>query len=103
MVSSFPLVKLISLAIKQISKPLANKIKTEAIENEFFRNYICLPPAQLYHWFEINIKRRLLNLGKPKEFTKLNEKMGIELGAELLGEFIIFGVAAITLFFEYNR
>lgn len=62
-----------------------------------------MPPAQLYHWLEVNVKMRLLNLGKPAEVPKLNETMAIELGAELLGETIIFGIAALTIVGEYIR
>jgi len=42
----FPLVKLGYLAVKQISKPLANAIKHKAKTTPFLRNYILLPPAQ---------------------------------------------------------
>ncbi|KAK4337057.1 hypothetical protein RND71_044187 [Anisodus tanguticus] len=40
---------------------------------------------------------KLMNIGKPREVVKLNEAMAIDLGAELLGEFVIFTVAAATL------
>ncbi|XP_067138712.1 putative OPA3-like protein CG13603 [Centruroides vittatus] len=100
---AFPIVKLGALALKQLSKPLANGIKSRAKNSHFFRTYICMPPAQLYNWLEVNVKMRLLNLGKPSEVQKLNENMAIELGAELLGETIIFSIAAITLTAEYVR
>ena len=56
-----------------------------------------MPPAQMYHYFDVNVKMRLMNVGKPREVVKLNEAMAIDLGAELLGEFIIFFVASATL------
>jgi hypothetical protein len=97
MVAPFPIVKLGVLAVRQISKPLANAIKARAKQSPFFSTYVCMPPAQLYHWIEVNVKMKLLNLGKPREVKKLNEAMAIDLGAELLGEFVIFSVAAVTL------
>lgn len=100
---AFPIMKLAALAVRQISKPLANKLKSRAKNSHFFRTYICMPPAQMYHWMEVNVKMRLLNLGKPTEVSKLNENMAIELGAELLGEAIIFAVAVFTLTAEYIR
>ncbi|XP_053204775.1 optic atrophy 3 protein homolog [Panonychus citri] len=103
MSSSFPLVKLISLAVRQMSKPLANRIKEKAKSSLFFRTYICMPPAQTYHWIEVNVKMKLLNLGKPNQVTKLNENSAIELGAELLGESIIFCIAVITVTLEFMR
>ncbi|XP_076306029.1 optic atrophy 3 protein homolog [Tachypleus tridentatus] len=100
---AFPLVKLGLLAVRQIAKPLANWIKTRAKRSFFFRTYICMPPAQMYNWMEVNVKMRMLNLGKPSEVPKLNEAMAIELGAELLGEAIIFFVAAASIIAEYIR
>ncbi|KFM63192.1 putative OPA3-like protein, partial [Stegodyphus mimosarum] len=100
---AFPLVKLAALALRQISKPLANRLKNRAKNSLFFRTYICMPPAQLYHWVEVNVKMRMLNLGKPTEVPKLNEAMAIELGADLLGEATIFMVAVLTLTAEYVR
>uniref|UniRef100_A0A023G6P0 OPA3-like protein n=1 Tax=Amblyomma triste TaxID=251400 RepID=A0A023G6P0_AMBTT len=102
-VAAFPIAKLAALAFRQLSKPLANRIKQRAKSSHFFRTYVCMPPAQIYHWVEVNVKMRILNLGKPTEVPKLNEAMAIELGAELLGEMIIFGAAAATLIAEYMR
>ena len=133
---AFPIIKLGTLAFRQIAKPLANVIKNRAKESPFFRTYICMPPAQTYHWLEVNVKMKLLGmsfililkpitpnpseqtsdcmltlliyyliqgLGKPSSVQKLNEQMAIELGAEMLGEFIIFSAAVITLGLEYTR
>ncbi|XP_050030632.1 optic atrophy 3 protein homolog [Dermacentor andersoni] len=102
-VAAFPIAKLAALAFRQLSKPLANRIKQGAKSSPFFRTYVCMPPAQLYHWVEVNVKMRILNLGKPSEVPPLNEAMAIELGAELLGEMIIFASAAATLVAEYLR
>ena len=45
-VGAFPLFKLVSLAVKQISKPVANSLKSAAKQNEFFRRYVCIWPGQ---------------------------------------------------------
>ena len=42
----FPLIKLGYLALKHISKPLANTIKLKAKTTPFLRNRILLPAAQ---------------------------------------------------------
>jgi len=101
--AAFPLAKLAYLAVKQISKPFASKIKDGAKRSHFFRTYVCMPPAQFYHWVEVNIKMKMLNLGKPTEVPKLNEAMAIELGAELLGEGVVFVFASACLVAEYIR
>lgn len=62
-----------------------------------------MPPAQLYHWVEVNVKARLLNLGSPKEVVKLNEQAAIDLGSELIGDVFIFSVGAAAVIAEYTR
>uniref|UniRef100_A0A0K8W532 Putative OPA3-like protein CG13603 n=1 Tax=Bactrocera latifrons TaxID=174628 RepID=A0A0K8W532_BACLA len=102
-IGAFPAAKLGVLAIKQISKPIANVIKSNAKQSPIFRKYVCMPPAQLYNWVEVKTKMWALNLGKPVAVPPLNEAMAIELGANLLGEAIIFVIGAAVLIFEYTR
>lgn len=102
-IGAFPLIKLGALALRQISKPLANHLKHRAKNSDFFRTKICMPPAQFYHWCEVNVKARMLNLRKPKEVVKLNEQAAIDLGAELIGEMVMFLIAAATILAEYTR
>lgn len=49
-VGAFPLAKLFSLAIKQISKPVANSIKTAAKQSPAFRKYVCMFSGQGKPW-----------------------------------------------------
>ncbi|XP_001602569.1 putative OPA3-like protein CG13603 [Nasonia vitripennis] len=102
-VGVFPALKLGVLFIKQISKPLSKIIVNQAKNHPVFRTYFIIPPAQFYHWAEVKAKMYLMNLGKPTKVAKLNEQMAIELGASLMGEVIIFGVAGGCLVLEYNR
>ena len=52
---------------------------------------------------EIKTKMWAMNLGKPTNIPQLNEAMAIELGANLLGEIIIFTIGAGLLILEYAR
>lgn len=61
-VGAFPLIKLGALAVRQVAKPLANLIKSRAKNSKFFRDYICMPPAQMYHYFDVNVKMKLLGM-----------------------------------------
>ncbi|XP_037675122.1 optic atrophy 3 protein isoform X1 [Choloepus didactylus] len=101
-VGAFPMAKLIYLGIRQVSKPLANRIKEAARRSEFFKTYICLPPAQLYHWVEMRTKMRIMGF-RGTAIKPLNEEAAAELGAELLGEATIFIVGGGCLVFEYSR
>uniref|UniRef100_A0A0A9ZE59 OPA3-like protein CG13603 n=1 Tax=Lygus hesperus TaxID=30085 RepID=A0A0A9ZE59_LYGHE len=97
-----PMTKLIYLFIRQVSRPMSNKIIRYATTHPRFRSYLTRP-AQVYNWCEVKMKMWVMNLGKPVEIPKLNEAMAIELGANLLGETIIFSIAALLLFLEYSR
>ncbi|XP_011260368.2 optic atrophy 3 protein homolog [Camponotus floridanus] len=102
-VGVFPALKLGVLFIKQISKPLAKFLVNQAKSHAIFRTYIIMPPAQFYHWAEVKAKMYIMNLGKPTKVAKLNESMAIDLGASLMSEMIIFGVAGGCVILEYNR
>ncbi|XP_053680118.1 putative OPA3-like protein CG13603 isoform X2 [Anopheles nili] len=102
-VGAFPAAKLGVLAMKQVSKPIANLLKERAKNSPFFRKYVCMPPAQFYNWMEVKTKMWALNLGKPTSVPVLNEAMAIDLGANLLGEIIIFTIGAGLLLLEYQR
>ncbi|XP_043210483.1 putative OPA3-like protein CG13603 isoform X1 [Amphibalanus amphitrite] len=108
---SFPLSKLGILIIRQISRPIANSMKERAKNHYFFRTYVCMPPAQIYHWCEVKTRLWVLGLGRSGEIPKLNETMAIEIGANMIGEGaallllagIVFAIAATILIYEYNR
>ncbi|XP_076283444.1 optic atrophy 3 protein homolog [Lasioglossum baleicum] len=102
-VGVFPALKLGVLFVRQISKPIAKFLVSQAKNHPVFRTYFIIPPAQFYHWAEVKAKMYVMNLGKPTKVAKLNEAMAIELGANLMGEVIIFSVAGGCLVLEYNR
>ncbi|VVC41463.1 Optic atrophy 3-like [Cinara cedri] len=100
---AFPAAKLGALLLRQVSKPIANFVKERAKQSPVFRSYVCMPPAQLYNWCEVKMKMYFMNLGTAGKVKPLSETMAIELGSNLLGEGIIFVVAAALLLLEYNR
>ncbi|XP_068173937.1 optic atrophy 3 protein homolog [Antennarius striatus] len=101
-VGAFPIAKLLYLGVRQLSKPVANRIKAGARRSDFFRNYICLPPAKLYHWIEMRTKMRIVGF-RDATIKPLNEDAASELGAELLGEALIFLVGGGCMVLEYSR
>lgn len=102
-IAAFPLAKLGALALRQIAKPMANHLKVRAKDSNFFRNGVCIPVGQMYHTIEVKVKAKMLNLKNPAEVVRLNEQAAIDLGAELIGEVVIFIVAAATIVAEYAR
>ena len=105
-----PLVNLGFLVIKQVSKPFAKFIAAEAKEHKIFKDWICIPIAQKFHFLEVVVKMRSL---KPKKGTKgagsrvtrvpaLNEARAVELGSELLSEIIVLSISVSTAVILYN-
>ncbi|XP_050718369.1 putative OPA3-like protein CG13603 isoform X2 [Eriocheir sinensis] len=102
----FPLAKLAFLFVKQVARPLSSSIRRTAVQNTFFRENICLPPARFYHWCEVRMKMYVMNLGKSGQnatIPKLSEEAAIELGGNLLGEGVIFTIAVAILAYEVSR
>ena len=103
--AAFPLAKLGFLVIKQVSKPIAKSIAERAKVSPFFKNWVCIPVAQLFHFYEVRVKMATLNLGTGKvtKVPKLSETQAVQQGAELLSEMIILSIASSILIYEYNR
>ncbi|XP_060928582.1 optic atrophy 3 protein homolog [Limanda limanda] len=101
-VGAFPIAKLLYLGVRQMSKPVANRIKAGARRSEFFKSYICLPPAQIYHRVEMRTKMRIMGF-RGSTIKPLNEDKAVELGAELLGEAFIFLIGTGCIVLEYSR
>jgi len=103
--AAFPVAKLGFLLIKQVSKPFAKSIAARAKTSPLFKNWVCIPVAQAFHFYEVKMKMRALNLGTGKvtKVPKLTETKAVEQGAEILSEFIIISIASGILIYEYNR
>lgn len=97
----FPMSKLLYMYVKRLAQPLATRLIVRAKHNDNFKNYLCLPPANLYHFYEAKVKFKVLNIGKirMKKVPKLLEKDAIVLGANLLSEFVIYAVASGGIYF----
>ncbi|VEU20000.1 DEKNAAC100761 [Brettanomyces naardenensis] len=94
-------VKLSTLFIRQISKPVANVIKAEAKNHAGFKRF-CVAVAQNLHFFDNSLKMRLLK-HPPRPIRPLNEARAIENGANFLSESFIFLVASGAVLFETSR
>jgi len=102
-VGAFPAAKLGLVLIKQISKPIANGIANRARKSKTFREYFCIPVAQFFHWYDVKVRMRVLNLGKVTSVPKMDDKKAIETGAQLLSEFILIAIGSAIVIWEYNR
>ncbi|KXS16394.1 optic atrophy 3-like protein [Gonapodya prolifera JEL478] len=86
-------VKIGFLAIRMIAKPITNGIKSTAKNHPGFKQF-CVTVAQTYHNVDIRLNATLMGGPKPETVRPLTEAKAVELGADFLGEFIMFAVAA---------
>ena len=60
-----------------------------------FRRFIVLPPARLYHFYDVKMRMRLRNLGKGvTAVPELTEEKAVELGSQLAAEMVFMGAAS---------
>ncbi|KAL0083553.1 optic atrophy 3 protein-domain-containing protein [Phycomyces blakesleeanus] len=93
--------KLGSLLIRTLAKPVATSIKTQAKQHPTFREF-CINVAQQSHKLEMTLKMKFL--GYKKEVIRpLNDARAIESGANFLSESFVFSVAATIIIAESWR
>ncbi|EKM77272.1 hypothetical protein AGABI1DRAFT_62322, partial [Agaricus bisporus var. burnettii JB137-S8] len=93
--------KIATLVIRTVAKPIASRIKTQAKEHDRFRTF-CVDLAQLLHRSEIQLRTNIL--GEPTRHVRpLSESRAIENGANFLAEGFLFTVAASLIISETWR
>ncbi|KAJ6833803.1 optic atrophy 3 protein-like protein [Iris pallida] len=97
-----PVVKLGTLVLKTIAKPIASRLKAEAGRHPKFRQLI-VNIAQVNHRFTTNIQRRIYGHATDVEIRPLNEEKAVQAAGDLLGELFVFSVATAALIFEVQR
>ncbi|KAL1829668.1 hypothetical protein ACET3Z_008080 [Daucus carota] len=97
-----PLLKLGTLALKTISKPIAARLKTEAGLHPRFRQSI-INIAQANHRFTTTIQRRIYGHATDVEIRPLNEEKAVQAAVDLIGELFVFSVAGAAVIFEVQR
>ncbi|XP_035542768.1 OPA3-like protein [Juglans regia] len=99
-----PAVKLGTLALKTLCKPIANRLKKEASLHPKFRQFI-INIAQANHRFTTKTQRRIYGHTIDAEIRPLNEEKAVKAAADLLGELFVFTVTVhylITPAFPYH-
>ncbi|GAA6060128.1 hypothetical protein JCM10212_001425 [Sporobolomyces blumeae] len=93
--------KIGSLLLRTLSKPIATKIKQRAKDHEGFKSRT-IAMAQFLHRAEMNLRVSLLG-ESPKHIRPLSESRAIESGANFLSEGFLFAVAATIIIGETYR
>ncbi|KAK1424754.1 hypothetical protein QVD17_20092 [Tagetes erecta] len=97
-----PLLKLGTLALKTLSKPIASRLKQQAAIHPKFRASI-IRLAQANHRLTTNIQRRIYGHATDVEIRPLNEEKAVQAAGDLISELFVFSVAGLALVFEVQR
>ncbi|KAG9096668.1 hypothetical protein FRC06_008438 [Ceratobasidium sp. 370] len=94
-------VKLATLVIRTLAKPISARLKHQAEQHETFRK-ICVSWAQWAHRTEVQLRTSIM--GEPaKNIKPLSETRAIQNGANSLAEAFLFSVAATLILAEAWR
>ncbi|KAJ8545479.1 hypothetical protein K7X08_018062 [Anisodus acutangulus] len=99
---ALPVLKLGTLALKTLSKPIGSRLKQQARLHPKFRNFI-VSIAQENHRLTTTVQRKLYGHATDVEIRPLDEEKAVQAAVDLLGEVFVFSVAVAALFFEYQR
>lgn len=94
-------VKLAALVIKTATKPLAAQITMQARGHAGFRR-VCAAAGQMRHNVETRVALRLAG-HRAQSVKPLAEEKASNLGANLMSELIVLGIASAILLFEFDR
>lgn len=92
------LAKLVIVLLRQISKPVSNQIKNAAKKKSYLHNGLAR-----FGKLSFAMEHRLnLILGSSEPMQLLAKEVAVQRGADVLGESLVFGVAAVATITEYN-
>ncbi|KAJ0017206.1 hypothetical protein Pint_10495 [Pistacia integerrima] len=89
-----PVIKLGTLVLKTLSKPLAAKLKQQAAFHPRFRQFI-IDIAQANHRITTRMQRRIHSHATDVEIRPLNEEKAVQAAVDLIGELFIFSVSFV--------
>ncbi|KAI3893040.1 hypothetical protein MKW92_025993 [Papaver armeniacum] len=95
-------VKLGSLVLRTICKPIASRLKVAAGKHPRFRRCI-INVAQTNHRFTTTVQRQIYGHATDVAIRPLNEEKAVQAAADLLGELFVVSVAGTAIIFEVQR
>ena len=94
--------KLLFVAVKQVAKPVANRIKLQAIDGPTFRGLLVrMGQAIDYSTIQLNRIAEGQATLKRERVARLNEKDALARGADFLAEMVVYAFSAGVVGAEY--
>ncbi|SCU87435.1 LAME_0D10066g1_1 [Lachancea meyersii CBS 8951] len=94
--------KLGTLLIRQVTRPVANVLKAQAKQHDKFKE-VCVGLAQRMHRVDARLRTRLSTAERELKIRPLNDARAVENGATLLSEAFVFGVTGSVVVWETLR
>ncbi|OMH81211.1 OPA3-like protein [Zancudomyces culisetae] len=94
-------IKIGSLMVKTLAKPVAARLKEFAKTNQTFRRAI-INGAQVSHRLQTKWRINVLNQ-KPESVRPYNDQKAINVAVDFIGEAFVFGVAVLLILGETLR
>ncbi|AET38560.1 OPA3 family protein Ecym_3047 [Eremothecium cymbalariae DBVPG len=95
-------IKLGTLLIRQVTRPVANVLRLQAKQHAAFKN-LCIKLAQKMHRMDVALRNRLTYNNSSKKIRPLNDERAVENGATLISELFVFGVTGSVVAWETLR
>ncbi|SCU80851.1 LADA_0B09868g1_1 [Lachancea dasiensis] len=95
-------VKLGTLLIRQVTRPVANVLKAQAKQHDKFKE-ICIGLAQRMHRLDARMRSKLSTVDREIKVRPLNDARAVENGSTLLSEAFVFGVTGSVVIWETLR
>jgi hypothetical protein len=102
--AALPILKLFFLGVKQLSKPVASFIKNRAKNSPAFKEHV-INASQLWHRINVRASHAANNAStevRAVRIKPLDEATAVATFTDLLGEGVIYFVAAVALVIEYQ-
>eukprot|EP00210_Caulerpa_lentillifera_P002513 g2410.t1 len=95
-------VKVFSLALRTISKPLGHQFQNRALQHPGFRKR-AIALAQILHRMEVYITRGAEGKESRAFVGAISDEKAMDLAAKVVSEGFVFTVAVVMLTWEYSR
>jgi hypothetical protein len=102
--AALPILKLFFLGVKQLSKPVASFIKNRAKNSPTFKEHV-INASQLWHRVNVRASHAASNASSEVRAVRikpLDEATAVATFTDLLGEGVIYLIAAVALVAEYQ-
>ena len=102
--AALPILKLFFLGVKQLAKPVAGFIKNRAKNSPAFKEHV-INAAQLWHRVNVRASQAASNASAESRALRikpLDEATAVSTFTDILGEGVIYFIAAVALVVEYQ-